>query len=111
MYSMYTVYTYMSIVFVIDMQLYSDYTFPRVQWQFLSRDEGEQDTACDPSWIEDEGMITSLVICMYFTCTCACTCRSDTAYYVHNVVLLTSYSECNVILFELVFFGVGINVQ
>ena len=79
---MYTVHTYMSIVFVIDMQLYSDYTFPHVQWQFLSRDEGEQDTACDPSWIEDEGMLTT---CMYCTSTCACACRSDTTY---NIVFL-----------------------
>ena len=26
-----------------------------MQWQFLSRDEGEVDTGHDPSWIEDEG--------------------------------------------------------
>ena len=26
-----------------------------MQWQFLSRDEGEVDTQHDPSWIEDEG--------------------------------------------------------
>ncbi len=27
-----------------------------VQWQFLSRDMGEEDTNTDPSWIEDEGV-------------------------------------------------------
>ena len=29
------------------------------QWQFLTRDEGERDTATDPSWTEDEGTWTA----------------------------------------------------
>ena len=33
-------------------------TFPP-QWQFLARDEGERDTATDPSWTEDEGTWTA----------------------------------------------------
>ena len=34
---------------------HNNYYLLYIQWQLLSRDEGEVDTGHDPSWIEDEG--------------------------------------------------------
>lgn len=42
-----------------------------MQWQFLSRDEGEVDTLHDPSWTEDQGnsnIISSIYSLLYIYC-------------------------------------------
>ena len=33
-----------------------------LQWQFLARDEGEKDTLHDPSWVEDEGICSDIIM-------------------------------------------------
>ena len=57
-----------------------------LQWQFLTRDEGERDTLNDPSWTQDEGT-------KWNNCT-ACSCILFSYCYLYTCTMYLFISVC-----------------
>ena len=75
-----------------------------LQWQFLTRDEGERDTLNDPSWTQDEG--TKWNNCTACTCTCilfsycylsTCTCTCIMYLFISVCVCLCAEPVASVV--------------